>query len=46
MEKILYIENLRDEKASRVSHAVSIAEKKGLELLTLFVIPVHQDVAD
>jgi len=46
MEKILYIENLMDEKSSRVNHAVNIAEKKGLELSALFVIPVHPDVTD
>ena len=46
MEKILYIENLMDEKSSKVDHAVNIAEKKGLELAALFVIPVHPDVTD
>jgi hypothetical protein len=46
MEKILYIENLMDEKSSKVDQAVSIAEKKGLELAALFVIPVHPDVTD
>ena len=46
MEKILYIENLMDERSSKVNHAVSIAEKKGLELSAMFVIPVHPDVTD
>lgn len=46
MEKILYIENLMDEKASKVDRAIKIADKKGLELSVLFVIPVHPDVTD
>ena len=44
MEKILFIENLTDEKSSKVDHAIAIAEKKDLELSALFVIPVRQDV--
>ena len=44
MEKILFIENLTDEKSSKVDHAIEIAEKKALELSALFVIPVRQDV--
>ena len=44
MEKILFVENLTDEKSSKVDHAISIAEKKDLELSALFVIPVRQDV--
>ena len=44
MEKILFVENLTDEKSSKVDHAITIAEKKDLELSALFVIPVRQDV--
>jgi hypothetical protein len=44
MEKILFVENLTDEKSSKVDHAIAIAEKKDLELSALFVIPVRQDV--
>lgn len=44
MEKILFIESLTDEKSSKVDHAISIAEKKDLELSALFLIPVRQDV--
>jgi hypothetical protein len=43
MKKILFIENLTDEKSSKVDHAIAIAEKKDLELAALFVIPVRQD---
>jgi hypothetical protein len=46
MKKLLYIENLVDEKSSKLSHAVEIAKAKGLELSALFVIPVHMDVTD
>jgi hypothetical protein len=46
MKKLLYIENLTDDKSSKLDLAIEIAEAKGFELSAVFVIPVHPDVAD
>ena len=46
MKEILFIENLMNEKNSRLNEAVDMASAKGLRLSALFIIPLHQEVSD
>jgi hypothetical protein len=46
MKEILFIENLVNEKSSRLSQAIGLASAKGLRLSALFVVPLHSDVSD
>ncbi|MCG6894072.1 MAG: hypothetical protein LJE65_10735 [Desulfobacteraceae bacterium] len=46
MKEILFIENLSNEKSSRLDEAIGLASTKGLRLSALFVIPLYSDVSD
>lgn len=46
MKKILFVENVVDEKSSQLGHAIDVARARGLELSAVFVIPVRLDVAE